>query len=431
VSKLMTVYGEQIKVYESLLLADEAIANEESYDSNDVEYYQETSGLVRWRDVRQGVTRGNPWSVESLEGRRKMRGRIAGFEISETTRNNLNRCEEITVLVSNATGELVQTELGCPIYKIFRCDHRLCKACARRRGSRARKKGEGILRLFETRKPIFATFTHKAVRGRSLGETFGEVEKAWGKLTRCSAWSSKTKMGKVLRDVNGERVTLNGSKEKEWSIRGAVVTFEISYNQEEDWWHVHIHALLDAEFIPQREMLYLWRKSLGGEVYVNEDGELKGSLNGGVHLRGVYGSKIILEVTKYLTKGITRGFEDHSDERLKELVQFTRGKRVLRFIGAFYGIKQDEECPGDEMMKGEKEVEDGEIVLGMTKRGGITGEHNGHYSILEPHRAEGYRMLARSWEAGQYLMARGPDNYQKEKIRRMYQESFNVSETRV
>lgn len=43
-------------------------------------------------------------------------------------------------------------------------------------------------------------------------------------------------------------------------IHGGVWFFQITYNQKRKEWHPHIHALLDAEYLDQIELVSLWRK---------------------------------------------------------------------------------------------------------------------------------------------------------------------------
>ena len=393
--------------------------------ATDKEWVQDGRGKVHSREVSEvKISSGNPFSPAAMDARARGRERIATWETSDSARNNLRECETMSFLVHQTTLEPCLNQEGAPVRTVFHCDHRLCSACSKRRARVGRVKAEEVVSKFENA-PIFATFTHRAVSGRPLSDTYDLVAAALVKLTRRVAWKNADLMGKCLvlgEDGRVAKTTIK--KEKPWSVRGAVIAVEVSYNVDNDWWHVHLHCLLDSAYIPQRELLYLWRESLGGVPYYDGDG-LGGCLDGGVHLKRASGGGACLELVKYVSKGVSSNFDSYPEERLGELVHWVRGRRLLRFTGAFFGYRWAEEEEASWDIEGAENADGADgAVLGLTPSGTAVGRYNGVFSDRPDHVERGLRQLARHWEGYNWLMERGPDRQLRREIRGRYAEAL-------
>lgn len=175
-----------------------------------------------------------------------------------------------------------------------------------------------------------------------------------------------------------------GFKEK---IRGGVRSFEVTLNEENDSWHVHLHVLMDADYWTQDELLGLWRKCLAS-------GDKKGGARIEVSRSGID------EVVKYTVKGIEAA-EKWPKEKLKEFLYWAGGRRMTQCFGNLYGAKLPEE-------EGEGEVSENETMRELRKEGfaglhPVTGElvpdDDAVWVSGNKANDEGYRYLDNYWNA--------------------------------
>ena len=151
-----------------------------------------------------------------------------------------------------------------------------------------RRKGKARLALL--------TLTMRNASDLSCRQSFQRLHKAWGKLTKTREW-------KALNDEG-------------WS--GAWCR-EVEYNKKKDWYHFHQHALVEVPIgwtmtALRQELRRLWLRCGGGP---------------NLHLKAVDNeTKAILEVTKYITKDLTK-----SSDELATIIDAIRGARMFQVFG--------------------------------------------------------------------------------------------------
>lgn len=117
---------------------------------------------------------------------------------------------------------------------ISRCHHRLCPFCARARSAKVAAQIQNL--LIGMAKPSHLVLTLKSsdepleVQLRRLGHSFG-------RLRRTKLWRS--------------------------SVVGGVAVKEMTWNADTGQWHPHIHAVLDAKYMPQKVLRRLWHEITG------------------------------------------------------------------------------------------------------------------------------------------------------------------------
>jgi len=109
-------------------------------------------------------------------------------------------------------------------------------------------------------------------------------------------------------------------------VRGALVSLEVTFNERSRTWHPHLHAILDAPYLPQERLLEAWREASGAKP-----GESRTCWIGAAD------SGAIRELVKYATK--TASLVRHP-AALEEFLRATKRMRMLRAYGRLYGLKQ-------------------------------------------------------------------------------------------
>ena len=276
--------------------------------SNDVERLRLRSNLKK-----------NRYSIEEYRKRNEFRSRMGEYAQrvdNEGLFNRLCRCEDRSFAVSLLTGQLFLSELGGkPFFKSDYCQHRLCPFCCGKRAKDWRVRVLDKVNLIENRKPVFLSLTMRGVSGRSLQDT--------GKILDIA-------LGKFWRRVEVKR-----------RIKGAVFVLQVKYNLKGGWWHLHVHALCDMEYWHQRKILEIWRSCLPQD----ERGD-----NGGVNIQLCKDRE---SGVGYVSSYISSGFEGDGgayelpDSELHDLMDWLKGKRLMRAVGSLYGCFP--ELPDDEI----------------------------------------------------------------------------------
>lgn len=186
---------------------------------------------------------------------------------------------------------------------------------------------------------IFCTFTIRNVENDPdvLHETISLLNRAFGKMTRYARVIGKN--GKNIDPV--DRI-----------IKGSIKNLEVTYNEETDTLHPHIHAIFAVDkklyfgkkydnYIDHDEWVSLWRRALGVDY------------NPSVHIEKLHSnskgmddlSSAILEISKYETKpsSVLIGGID-LDKAIKIVFSMTEGLKNTRsfsFAGILKEIKND------------------------------------------------------------------------------------------
>lgn len=163
-----------------------------------------------------------------------------GLKISKDKLERVMTCADI--MLFRDTSEQVKLEHA------FLCKDKMCPICSWRR---SRKNGQSMRLILErfvneypTARYIHLTLTVKNCKGSELSDSFLELTKSWNKLK---------KYKRVGTDLIG-------------FVRGT----EVTYNEQEDNYHPHMHVLLAVKstyfkkghYINQDEWSSLWKKAL-------------------------------------------------------------------------------------------------------------------------------------------------------------------------
>jgi len=109
-------------------------------------------------------------------------------------------------------------------------------------------------------------------------------------------------------------------------ISGGIWKLEVTFNEEENTWHPHIHALIDMRYITQQQLSQYWKEIRKDNAFI-------------IHIREAY-----QEDVKYLKKYISY----ISDEmKLKHFLEATRGDRFIQAFGSWMR-KEDELSESEE-----------------------------------------------------------------------------------
>lgn len=106
-------------------------------------------------------------------------------------------------------------------------------------------------------------------------------------------------------------------------LRGGMYAIETIRRYSNQDWYVHLHAMIESEYLPQRVVGAVWRKVTGfGKIVDIRE----------VKVKGGYG-----EVTKYVTKPprLSSGMD------YAHYIEATKGKRAFQTFGTFYNWDMD------------------------------------------------------------------------------------------
>lgn len=260
-------------------------------------------------------------------------------------------------------GEQVLTLDGnAPVRRVMTCNHRNCPTCARKRSARIREALQPHVAdvahggQFQA-KPALLTLTIDDREGETLPEATGRIQAAWKKMRRRKGWHSR--------------------------VRGGFYALEVTRNVKRGSWHVHLHAVIDVDWLGQAEALEMWREALGS-----------GERCGGVNIQRVRNG--ISEATKYLTKGVEASRLPLAQRA--ELLRWMHGRRMLATFGHLYGLQLADDDDGPEAEG--VEATEGSEPVGYNPRTGqvLTAaecEWLGSFDVVE----RGFEHLARWWEA--------------------------------
>lgn len=114
---------------------------------------------------------------------------------------------------------------------------------------------------------------------------------------------------------------------------GGVYGVEVKHNAESGTWHVHLHAIIDGDYMPQAVLSDLWH-TITGDSFI-------------VDIRAVRSRKnAVAYIAAYVTKGSS---VDHwPDEAVCEFATAMHGQRLLQSFGTLHGVPLDVADEDDE-----------------------------------------------------------------------------------
>jgi hypothetical protein len=171
------------------------------------------------------------------------------------------------------------------------CGDRFCKPCQR---ARARIVRDNLLAWTAGKDASFLTLTRRD-NGDSLTDAINHLYHSFAKLREQRFWKNRV-------------------------VAGASFT-EITRGKNRDHWHVHLHAIIVADFIPLEDLRNGWKQASGGSFKV----DIK-------RIRDP--ERQIAYVADYATKGFSQCVLADPDA-LIECVVALRGRRLLATFGSW------------------------------------------------------------------------------------------------
>lgn len=193
---------------------------------------------------------------------------------------------------------------GAPALCLCRCRDRLCQICTRYRSLQVAARMSAIVSRMRCCK--FLTLT-LADDGSSLTQRLDRLIESFRELRRRAEWRR--------------------------NVDGGVAVIEITRGKDGFHWHVHLHALIDADFIPQRSLSDMWHQITGDSMIVD--------------IRAVHDRhKAARYVTKYAAKsGNLWGW---TFDEIAEYAEALHRRRMVITFGSCHNvpIDNDEDVPG-------------------------------------------------------------------------------------
>lgn len=182
------------------------------------------------------------------------------------------------------------------------CRDRFCRPCTT---ARSNVISENILDHLKNRRSRFLTLT---LQSSTESLTF---------LTN-----------KLIRDFRKLRQTPFWAR----YVAGGVSFIEAKWNAPSARWHVHIHAIIEGQFVPHSELREQWFRATGTSTIVDIR-EVKNS------------GDVVRYAAKYATKSIDSETTRHP-ERLDEAVIALSGRRMATTFGSWRGVKLNDRPKG-------------------------------------------------------------------------------------
>lgn len=205
----------------------------------------------------------------------------------DTAGHNIGKCAttELLLICMNCTGKK---------YVVYHCQSRICPVCSWTISRDRAFYAEAMLR--QMKYPKFVTLTMPRWT-RDPRDGIKYLRKCFSKLREQKVWRG---------------------------VRGGC--YQIELKQKANGWHIHLHILMDAPFIPRQHLFTAWRDILG-EGFVSVD------------VRACRTKEQRSYVTKYVAKA-----EDFKGDAEKVVAWYeaTKGSRLFGTFGHWYNAKLEE-----------------------------------------------------------------------------------------
>jgi len=246
---------------------------------------------------------------------------------------------------------------GAPLRLLASCNHRLCPRCAPRRMAKFAKRVVALAGKAFDGPGVHVTLTREALPGETPWAIADAVLDAFHRLRRMAIWKS--------------------------AVQGAVAYLHFAGAAGR---HVHLHALVDAQWLDQADLLVAWRKRL------KPPRSRVPAPGGGVHVERADSDEAVL---RYFLRA--QDAEVFADADLPGMLAWLPSRRLVSTIGNLRGKRISELRPTTA-------PEPGKLPRSWTNRGGrnaATGEwvaahavtwqasesaHRIGYGLLQPNR---------------------------------------------
>lgn len=221
--------------------------------------------------------------------------RVKVFEALQRLRANANRLDRFAQCGSCCRVE-VSPSTGAVRTTANYCHDRLCEPCGRARGN---KLADALCRFLGQRHVRFATFTLKHNR-LPLSEQITRAYTCFSTLKRRTWWRARVVGGCAFLEV---KVGVDGL------------------------WHVHLHTLLEGQFLEQRQLSTEWY-AVTGDSYI-------------VDVRHVHHERNeVRYACKYVGKPLDASIAA-TPGRLDEFAAAVKGRRLCATFGTWRGCELD------------------------------------------------------------------------------------------
>lgn len=208
------------------------------------------------------------------------------------------RRERFAACGSNAW--VMRSEEDRPRYRLAAdyCHDRWCQPCA---VARSRLIAANLRPVIQDVPHRFITLTLRS-EGEPLATLLRKLYRSFARLRRSKLWAS--------------------------TIKGGVAICEITYNQDKQLWHPHLHVIATGKFLPQAQLSATWLKLTGNSPVVD--------------IRLIRGhEQCVGYICKYASKPINPTFA-HDHDRLCEAILALRGRKLALTFGSWRGIRLTE-----------------------------------------------------------------------------------------
>lgn len=187
-----------------------------------------------------------------------------------------------------------------------RCKNRWCMPCANQRSRTMRN----ALTKYVAGKTIrFLTLTVKN-KPATLADRLDHLNSSFRALRRSKAWRA--------------------------AVDGGVAFLEIKAGQNQEYWHPHLHVVIEGKYIAHSTLVKLWR-AITGDSYI-------------IDIRAIRSRD---QLTRYITKYVTKPLEAallRSPEKLIEAMKAIRGRKIAATFGSWRGLKLTDTEPLDDWL---------------------------------------------------------------------------------
>lgn len=202
----------------------------------------------------------------------------------------------------DAHAPILDAATNQPVALLASCNHRLCPRCAPARSRRLGRRLDPLIAAEFKAPAKFVTLTRERLAGESPAAAAAALLEAFTRLRRAKIWSG--------------------------AVRGG---FSAVHFSGDDGGHVHLHAVVDADWLGQDDLLAAWRQRL------TKRGKLVLGATGGVNIQQAASNE---NVTYYALKAQ----EAHAvaEHHLPELLRWMHGRRWLQVFGSLRGKRISE-----------------------------------------------------------------------------------------
>lgn len=266
--------------------------------------------VKQWRELKaqnewDARSRGMPATFrpakpveETFRHRHWQDARAKVFKALEAAKCKPERLRRFLCCGSNCQVEVADDGSG---YRLaaFYCGDRFCKPCQASRGRNVR---DQLTQLCEGKDMLLVTLTLAASQD-SFSVILTHLLASFRRLRNTKLW--------------GKYCT------------GGAYVVESTLGSRKTHFHVHMHILAEAKFLPRKQLSRQWRKCSKGSFIVHVAKLTKTA-------------KAIKYVSAYASKGFSDEIMD-DPQRLRECIVALRGRRLLGTFGGWYGIDVEEE----------------------------------------------------------------------------------------